>query len=131
MARRPTPAFSRDDGRLLGGTGFAFETPERAATGYVLARMLGVGASRPRRWAPWWRSPGQAGSAACMLCVMSTIGPPLMSSRNAGSRAKVRCGNTRNSPISPRVDLPTFSVTHWPSKTRGCVPCSLNESDRK
>jgi len=29
---------SRADGRLLGGTGFAFETPHRAATGYVLAK---------------------------------------------------------------------------------------------
>jgi RimJ/RimL family protein N-acetyltransferase len=29
---------SRKDGRLLGGTGLAFETPFRAATGYVLAR---------------------------------------------------------------------------------------------
>jgi len=29
---------SRDDGRLLGGTGFAFEAPYRAAIGYVFAR---------------------------------------------------------------------------------------------
>jgi RimJ/RimL family protein N-acetyltransferase len=29
---------SRQDGRLLGGTGFAFETPYRASTGYVFAR---------------------------------------------------------------------------------------------
>lgn len=29
---------SREDGRLLGGTGLAFETPFRAATGYVLAK---------------------------------------------------------------------------------------------
>ncbi len=29
---------SRDTGRLLGGTGLAFETPFRAATGYVLAK---------------------------------------------------------------------------------------------
>lgn len=29
---------SRDDGELLGGTGFAFEAPDRAATGYVLAK---------------------------------------------------------------------------------------------
>lgn len=29
---------SREGGRLLGGTGFAFETPLRAATGYVLAK---------------------------------------------------------------------------------------------
>lgn len=29
---------SRDDRRLLGSTGFGFETPFRAATGYVLAR---------------------------------------------------------------------------------------------
>jgi ribosomal-protein-alanine N-acetyltransferase len=29
---------SRDDGRLVGSTGFGFETPLRAATGYVLAR---------------------------------------------------------------------------------------------
>ncbi len=30
--------FSRDDGMLLGGTGFLFETPFRAMTGYVLAK---------------------------------------------------------------------------------------------
>jgi RimJ/RimL family protein N-acetyltransferase len=29
---------SRDDRRLIGGTGLGFETPFRAATGYVLAR---------------------------------------------------------------------------------------------
>ena len=29
---------SRDDGRLLGGTGFGFETPDQAVTGYVLAK---------------------------------------------------------------------------------------------
>ncbi len=29
---------SRSDGRLLGSTGLAFETPTRASTGYVLAR---------------------------------------------------------------------------------------------
>jgi RimJ/RimL family protein N-acetyltransferase len=29
---------SRNDGRLLGSTGLSFETPFRAATGYVLAR---------------------------------------------------------------------------------------------
>jgi ribosomal-protein-alanine N-acetyltransferase len=35
---------SRVDGRLLGSTGLAFETPDRASTGYVLARdAWGVG----------------------------------------------------------------------------------------
>jgi ribosomal-protein-alanine N-acetyltransferase len=29
---------SREDGALLGGTGFGFETPSRASTGYVLAK---------------------------------------------------------------------------------------------
>jgi RimJ/RimL family protein N-acetyltransferase len=29
---------SREDGTLLGSTGFSFESPQRAATGYVLAR---------------------------------------------------------------------------------------------
>ena len=29
---------SRDSGRLVGSTGLSFETPQRAATGYVLAR---------------------------------------------------------------------------------------------
>ena len=29
---------SREDGRLLGGTGLSFETPYRASTGYVLAK---------------------------------------------------------------------------------------------
>jgi RimJ/RimL family protein N-acetyltransferase len=29
---------ARDDGRLLGSTGLAFESPDRAATGYVLAK---------------------------------------------------------------------------------------------
>jgi len=29
---------SRDDGRLLGGTGLGFEAPQHAATGYVLAQ---------------------------------------------------------------------------------------------
>ncbi|HMK39368.1 MAG TPA: GNAT family N-acetyltransferase [Bacteroidota bacterium] len=34
----PYLAFGRDDGRLLGGTGLAFEALDRAATGYVFAK---------------------------------------------------------------------------------------------
>jgi len=34
----PYLVFSREDGALLGGTGLSFETPARAATGYVLAK---------------------------------------------------------------------------------------------
>jgi [ribosomal protein S5]-alanine N-acetyltransferase len=34
----PYLIWSRADGSLLGGTGFAFETPSRAMTGYVLAK---------------------------------------------------------------------------------------------
>jgi len=34
----PYLVFGRSDGRLLGGTGLGFESPVRAATGYVLAR---------------------------------------------------------------------------------------------
>jgi [ribosomal protein S5]-alanine N-acetyltransferase len=34
----PLLAFSRADGALLGATGLSFETPDRASTGYVLAR---------------------------------------------------------------------------------------------
>jgi len=34
----PYAIVSREDGRLLGGTGFAFETAYRAMTGYVLAK---------------------------------------------------------------------------------------------
>jgi RimJ/RimL family protein N-acetyltransferase len=34
----PYVAFTRDDGQLIGSTGLAFETPEIASTGYLLAR---------------------------------------------------------------------------------------------
>jgi RimJ/RimL family protein N-acetyltransferase len=34
----PYLVLARDDGRLLGGTGLSFETPDRAATGYVFAK---------------------------------------------------------------------------------------------
>ncbi len=34
----PYLILSRADGTVLGGTGFAFEAPDRAGTGYVLAR---------------------------------------------------------------------------------------------
>jgi RimJ/RimL family protein N-acetyltransferase len=34
----PYLMLSREDGRVLGSTGLAFETPQRAATGYVVAR---------------------------------------------------------------------------------------------
>ncbi len=34
----PYLVFAKDDGRLLGGAGFLFETSSRAMTGYVLAR---------------------------------------------------------------------------------------------
>jgi RimJ/RimL family protein N-acetyltransferase len=37
-AAGPFVILSRNDGRLLGGTGLMFETPARASTGYVLAR---------------------------------------------------------------------------------------------
>jgi hypothetical protein len=42
---------NRDEGMLIGGTGMAFETPERAATGYVFARDAwgrGYARSTPR-----------------------------------------------------------------------------------
>lgn len=34
----PYLVHAREDGRLLGGTGLSFETPQRAMTGYVFAR---------------------------------------------------------------------------------------------
>jgi ribosomal-protein-alanine N-acetyltransferase len=34
----PCLILDRESGRLLGGTGFSFETPDTASTGYVLAR---------------------------------------------------------------------------------------------
>lgn len=34
----PYLVFLRGDGRLIGGTGLAFERPDRVATGYVLAK---------------------------------------------------------------------------------------------
>ena len=37
-ATGPLLVFTRDDGRLVGSTGLAMETPYRAMTGYVLAR---------------------------------------------------------------------------------------------
>jgi len=37
-AAGPFVIVSRDDGRLLGGTGLTFETPSRASTGYVITR---------------------------------------------------------------------------------------------
>ena len=35
----PYLIWSRGDGRLLGGTGFGFETADHAVTGYVLAEL--------------------------------------------------------------------------------------------
>jgi len=37
-AAGPYLIVSRDDGRVLGGTGLTFETPARASTGYVISR---------------------------------------------------------------------------------------------
>jgi hypothetical protein len=42
--RRPYLIVDRGDGRLLGGSGLAFEADDRASTGYVLAKDAWVAA---------------------------------------------------------------------------------------
>jgi hypothetical protein len=50
VAGRAPTWSSRADGRLLGSTGFAFETPYRASTSYVFRGRLGRSyATKPSR----------------------------------------------------------------------------------
>jgi hypothetical protein len=90
----PYLILSRADGKLLGGTGLGFETASRASTVTCSRGTHGDEASRRRRCRRWSALPPALACSGCMPFVTSSIAPPRVSSRSAGSSARGSCGVT-------------------------------------
>jgi RimJ/RimL family protein N-acetyltransferase len=92
---------SRDDARLIGATGFAFETPYRASTGYVLSREA------------WGR--GYATEAVeAMMAVAPSLGLKriyaLCHAEHVRSyRVLEKCGFTREGTLYAHCDFPNLT----------------------
>ena len=98
----PYLILSREDGRLLGATGLAFETPYRASTGYVLARDV------------WGR-----GYATEVLRVMVDLAPSLGIQRlyaichaqhRASARVLEKCGFEREGILRSHTRFPNLGT---------------------
>jgi hypothetical protein len=88
---------SRDDGRLLGGTGLGFEAPQHAATGYVLAKDA---------WGKGYATEALAAWRVCLerrdstrFAIRNTVHRGA-SSRNAGSCGTARGHDKQSFPTS-------------------------------
>jgi RimJ/RimL family protein N-acetyltransferase len=92
---------SRDDGRLLGSTGFGFEAADQAVTGYVLAKDS------------WGR--GYATEAlTAMVDVARQIGVRRLSAlchpdHGASSRVLEKCGFVRDHGAAHQVEFPNLA----------------------
>jgi RimJ/RimL family protein N-acetyltransferase len=92
---------SRSDGRLLGGTGFSFEGPQRAVTGYVLAKDA------------WGR--GYATEAlGAVLDVARRIGVARLQAlchpeHRASWRVLEKCGFVRDASWTQQVEFPNLA----------------------
>ncbi|HVV73900.1 MAG TPA: GNAT family protein, partial [Verrucomicrobiae bacterium] len=96
----PYLIFSRADGRLLGGTGFGFQAPGEAMTGYVLSRDA-------------WGNGFATEALAALVCVAARIGmsrlfalchPEHLPSR----RVLEKCGFRRDEASKPLVEFPNL-----------------------
>ena len=114
-ARWPAGPFlieSRADGALLGSTGLGFETPQQAATGYVLAHdAWGFGYATEALTAMRERAAQPRGRAGLRALPSRSTAPRRACSRSAAFSAKARCAATRSSPTSRRASRPTCSAT--------------------
>lgn len=97
----PYLILGREDGALLGGTGFTFETPRRASTGYVLTQDA------------WGR-----GLATEALGAMVDLAPSLGLARlyalchpdhRASYRVMEKCGFTREATLRRHTEFPNLN----------------------
>ena len=98
----PLLIFSRVDGTLLGGTGLAFETPDRAVTGYVLARSQ------------WGKGYGTEALGA-MVALASSVGVARLCAtchvdHRASWRVMEKCGFTREAVLPRHTVFPNLSA---------------------
>lgn len=92
---------SRDGGELLGSTGFTFETPQRAVTGYVLARDA-------------WR---QGYATEALRAVVALAGPLGVRrlyalchpEHQASARVLEKCGFTREATLHRHTVFPNLA----------------------
>jgi hypothetical protein len=91
---------SRHDGRLLGGTGLAFDASDHAVTGYVLARdAWGLGYATEALTAIA-APPLALELRGCPRSVIRNITPPGACSKSAGSRVTAPGPDKQNFPTS-------------------------------
>src|SRR5262249_29546904 len=96
----PYLILSRDDERLLGGTGFGFEAPDRAMTGYVLAKDA-------------WGQGFATEALAAVVGAARAIGVRRLYAlchpdHRASSRVLEKCGFTREQHSSSRIEFPNL-----------------------
>lgn len=97
----PYLIVSRADGRLLGGTGLAFETPHEAVTGYVLAKHA-------------WDKGYATEALAAVVDVARRTGVTRLSAlchpeHERSRRVLEKCGFVRNDQGSRRTEFPNLS----------------------
>jgi RimJ/RimL family protein N-acetyltransferase len=92
---------SRNDGQLLGSTGFGFQTPHEAMTGYVLARDA-------------WGKGFATKALTAMVDVAAQIGVTRLFAlchpeHRASQRVLEKCGFVRDDVSKPTVEFPNLS----------------------
>lgn len=94
LAAGPYMIEARDTGMLLGSTGLLFETPSRAATGYVLAADAWGQGFATEALGAMLEVAREVGSPASMRCATSTTTRRRTSSTSPASPAKASCAAT-------------------------------------
>lgn len=97
----PLLLFARADGRLLGGSGLAFESADRAVTGYVLARDA-------------WRQGYATEVLAAMVDLARSVGARTLSAtchvdHRASWRVMEKCGFVRAARLAGHTVFPNLS----------------------
>ncbi len=95
----PYLIFARDTGRLLGSTGLIFETPYRAATGYVLAKDEWGRGYATEALDAMVSVAGTRASTASMRSAIASIPHRRACSKNAILPGKACCAAMRSLPI--------------------------------
>jgi len=100
----PYAVHARADGRLIGGTGYAFEVPDRAATGYVFARdAWGQGYATEALTAIVEHAPAIGIRRLYAICHVD---------HRASSRVLEKCGFEREGVLPGHAEFPNLMRGH-------------------
>jgi ribosomal-protein-alanine N-acetyltransferase len=97
----PYLIVSRADGQLLGSTGFAFQTPQEAMTGYVLARDA---------WGKGFATEALTASVDVAARIgVTRLFAPCHPEHRPSQRVLEKCGFVRDDVSKPMVEFPNLS----------------------